>query len=173
MSIVWNDGPGDGPITAESLVTKTATPGLVSALKVMLADGFTIYTRAHGFHWNVRGGAFGTFAQWHQLFGAIYSDTYEAIDPTAENLLKLGSDAPFRFADLLALRTIQDVPVMPDPLAMAADLLAANEQYLGTLNRAFGEANMANEQGVANFIAERIDAHQKWSWQVRASLQQA
>ena len=171
MSIVVNDGPG-GPIDPSALmVAKAATPGLVGALKVALADAFTLYTRAHGFHWNVKGGAFGTFGQWHALFEAIYSDTYESIDPMAENLLKLGSDAPFRLDEFVALRTIKDAAIIDDPLAMAADLLAANEQMIATLVRTFAEANAANEQGIANFIAERIDAHQKWSWQLRASLE--
>lgn len=170
MSIIVNDG-GNGPVYAERLLAKTATPGLIAALQVMLADGVTLFTRAQGFHWNVKGGGFGTFSQWHALFGEVYADTYQAIDPTAENLLKLGATAPYRLSEFVALRTLQDAPVIDDPMAMAADLLGANEQYLATLNRAFAEANMANEQGVANFIAERIDAHQKWSWQLRASME--
>jgi DNA-binding ferritin-like protein len=41
---------------------------------------------------------------------------------------------------------------------------------IAKLKQAFNVANGENEQGVANFIAERIDMHQKWSWQLRASL---
>lgn len=173
MSIIVNDGPGDGPIQPERLIQKAATPGLLLALRTALADAVTLYLRAHGLHWNVKGGSFGTFAQWHSLFGAIYEDTFNSVDPLAENLLKLGSDAPFRLSELISLRSIQDAAVLDDPLAMAADLLAANEQMLVTLNRTFAEANAANEQGIANFIAERIDQHQKWSWQLRASLGQS
>lgn len=166
MSIIVNDG-SDGPIHVERLITKAATPSLVQALMVMLADGFTLYTRAHGFHWNVKG---ADFVQYHALFEAIYEDTYSAIDPTAESLLTLQAPAPFRLTEFVSLRTIQDSPIINDPLAMAADLLTANERFLITLGQAFNEANMANEQGIANFIAERVAAHQKWSWQLRASL---
>jgi hypothetical protein len=41
---------------------------------------------------------------------------------------------------------------------------------LASLNACFAAANEANEQGVANFIAERIDMHQKWRWQLNAFL---
>jgi hypothetical protein len=38
------------------------------------------------------------------------------------------------------------------------------------LNNSFATANSANEQGIANFIAERIDSTQKWMWQLRSSV---
>jgi hypothetical protein len=38
------------------------------------------------------------------------------------------------------------------------------------LKSAFSLMDAANEQGVADFIAGRIDAHQKWSWQLASSL---
>jgi len=38
------------------------------------------------------------------------------------------------------------------------------------LKDAFEMADAGNEQGLANFIAERIDQHQFWSWQLSASL---
>ena len=143
----------------------------VEALKVALADTMTVYRIAHGLHWNTKGGEFGTFAQWHGLFGEIYSAHYEAIDPTAENILKCGYDAPFAQADIDALRTIADPDVATDdPADMASVLLRINDALLVTLNAAFAAATESNEQGVANFIADRIDETQKWSWQLRASL---
>jgi DNA-binding ferritin-like protein len=53
---------------------------------------------------------------------------------------------------------------------MLTALLKANEEVLATLDMAFKVANAENEQGVANFIAERIDSHKKWSWQLRESI---
>ena len=45
-----------------------------------------------------------------------------------------------------------------------------NEAMLVALNNTFAAADAAGEQGVANFIAERIDAHQKISWMLKSSL---
>jgi DNA-binding ferritin-like protein len=53
---------------------------------------------------------------------------------------------------------------------MLADLLMATEQILICVNKAFAIAVAANQQGIANFLAERDDAHKKWAWQLRASL---
>jgi DNA-binding ferritin-like protein len=41
---------------------------------------------------------------------------------------------------------------------------------LDLLNRCFAEANDANEQGIANFIAERLSAHGKYRWQLTSYL---
>jgi len=43
---------------------------------------------------------------------------------------------------------------------------------LNDLRKAFDIANQANEQGIANFIAERIDMHAKWDWQLKATTNQ-
>lgn len=142
---------------------------LVSTLRRLLADAVTLYLRAHGFHWNVVG---SDFAQYHELFEAIYSDTLSSIDPIAESIRKLDGVAPFRLPELMALRSISDQgPVMPLPAAMSADLLVATEMILETLREAFAQANgVADQQGIANLLAERIDAHMKWAWQLRSSL---
>lgn len=147
-------------------VTKVATQQLIDALKRVLSDEVKFYFKAHGYHWNVKG---ADFSQYHELFAEIYEDVYGAIDPTAENILKLGSDAPFKLMDFQMYSSIQDTTVGSEPNAMAVDLLSANEQMVSCLNNAFGIANNENEQGIANFLAERIDMHQKWGWQLRSS----
>jgi DNA-binding ferritin-like protein len=48
-------------------------------------------------------------------------------------------------------------------------LLTANDSLLVSLKDTFEEAMKADEQGIANFLSERIDMHQKWAWQLRAS----
>jgi starvation-inducible DNA-binding protein len=141
---------------------------LAASLRRLLADAVTLYLRAHGFHWNVVG---PDFAQYHDLFSSIYSDVHGSVDSIAENIRKLNAISPFRLPEFMALRSLVDQPVeAPLPAAMAADLLNGNEQILVTLNNAFAIANASNQQGIANFLAERIDQHMKWSWQLRSSL---
>jgi DNA-binding ferritin-like protein len=52
---------------------------------------------------------------------------------------------------------------------MAKALLKVNEGVLVTIGKAFASATKANEQGIANFLAEREDMHKKWQWQLTAS----
>lgn len=138
---------------------------LINSLKVLLADVVTFYFKAHGHHWNVEG---DDFPQFHAFFGEIYEDAYGSIDPIAENIRKCGDYAPFRLERFIEYRTVVDTNVTPEEVDMSTDLLLANTQVLATLYRAFAAATAANSQGIANFLAERIDQHEKWAWQLRA-----
>ena len=46
----------------------------------------------------------------------------------------------------------------------------AQHALLECLGECFALATKANEQGIANFIAERDDMHKKWRWQLKASV---
>lgn len=140
---------------------------LTDELMELQADVTVLYFKAHGYHWNVEGEDFG---QYHSLFAEIYEDIYSSIDPIAENIRKLDEYAPFKLDTLIKLTSLKDSTVDTSPKAMAKDLLKSNEQVVGKLKSVFDTANSDNEQGIANFIAERIDMHQKWSWQLKASV---
>ena len=154
----------------DDMADTNEVPDLNEELTELLADVVSFYFRAHGAHWNVKG---ADFSEYHKLFLKIYEDVYESIDPIAENLRKLGSIAPFTLGSFLALRTIDDATsILQDPIALANDLLAANDIILDELSDVFDCATAYNQQGVANFIAGRIDQHQFWKWQLTASLGQ-
>jgi len=139
---------------------------LTDDLKTFLADSVTMYFVAHEYHWNVEG---QDFSQYHALFADIYEDVYSSIDIIAEDLRKLDEYAPFTLSKFIDLRTVESVEVAPNPKAMAKALLKVNEGVLVTIGKAFASATKANEQGIANFLAERENMHKKWHWQLTAS----
>ena len=144
---------------------------LTDSLKTLLADATIMYHRVHGFHWNVVG---ADFPEWHEKIEEIYGDVYESLDPIAENIRKLGDIAPFRLSELQGLSSVSDDAVADyAPETLVASLIETNNGVLATLNTCFDAANSANEQGVANFLAERIEMHQKWNWQLTASVEKS
>jgi starvation-inducible DNA-binding protein len=141
---------------------------LASKLAEVLADLNIMSTVAHGFHWNVKG---PDFSEYHAFFGAIYEDVDGSIDPTAENILKLGFDAPYLLQDFLSLTSVSVGRVRSsDPQTMLRQLAEINAQVTSCLYEAFNTANECNAQGIADFLAGRIDMHDKWQWQIAASL---
>jgi len=142
-------------------------PQLVEALTKVLGNEVVMYFKAHGHHWNVVG---NDFSQFHAFFAEIYEDVYGSIDDTAEDIRKLGAPAPYRLVEFARASDIQDAQVGQNAMAMCKDLYDANEIMLNSLKMTFDIANQSNEQGIANFIAERIDMHQKWRWQLNAFL---
>jgi len=150
-------------------ITKDATQDLTVALATCLADATVMYHRTHGFHWNVVG---TDFPQYHAKFEEIYLDVYESLDPMAESLRKLGMFAPFRLTDLARMASVSDDAVSGyHHEKLVASLAETNAGVLTSLNKAFALATQANQQGIANFLADRIDNHQKWAWQLSVSLQ--
>ena len=144
-----------------------AHSALPSVLATTLSDVVVMYFKAHGHHWNVTG---PDFAQFHSFFAEIYEDVYGSIDPMAENIRKLGVNAPYRLQEFAMMATIADAEVDNDAQAMLSDLMDANEGVLSSLNNAFEVASSENQQGIANFIADRLDQHEKWRWQISSFL---
>lgn len=143
---------------------------LADGLKILLATEYAFALKAKQFHWNVEGPDFG---QLHAFFDAIYSDVDGATDPTAEYVRALGDYAPGSFERFIELSTISGQTKIPRARLMLEELLANNNQMLELLNKTFQAATQENQQGIANFIAERIDAHQKHGWMLRSYLKEA
>jgi len=124
-------------------------------------------TKAQGHHWNVVG---PDFVQFHDFFAEIYTDVYGSIDPLAENMRKLGVNAPYRLGEFASMTTIADAEVGGSSQAMVSDLYVANEEAIACLYTTFSLASASNQQGVVDFIASRIDVHEKWRWQLKSFM---
>ena len=141
---------------------------LADALKTLLATEYAFSIKAQLFHWNVEG---PDFAQLHEFFGNLYEEVYDgSIDRTAEYIRALGDYSPGSFERFAELSEISGQTKIPRARLMIEELLANNDQLLELLNRCFAVAETENQQGIANFIAERIDAQQKHGWMLRSFL---
>ena len=141
---------------------------LADSLKTLLATEYAFSIKAQLFHWNVEG---PDFAQLHEFFGNLYEEVYNnSIDKTAEYIRAMDDYTPGSFERFSELSIIQGQTKIPRARLMIEELLANNSQLLELLNKCFATAESENQQGIANFIAERIDAHQKHGWMLRSFL---
>jgi starvation-inducible DNA-binding protein len=142
---------------------------LIQAMKIAFASEFNFYLRTHACHWNVQG---ADFKQYHDLFEVIYSEVYDSIDSFAENIRKLNSIVD---VDSINQRSMVNLPDLEDnsadPAAMVAMLLEDNEKLTKLMGMVYKLAEAAGEYGLANFLADRQDAHRKHGWMLRATLQ--
>lgn len=144
---------------------KKSSP-LTESLNNLLSNTAVLYFSSHRAHWNVEG---VDFREYHDLFGEIYEDTYDSIDPIAESIRKLG-DFPIALGDAEDMSSYEDDSATTDARELAMDIYEKNKVYLEMVKEAFNVANDSDEQGVANLLAGRIEMHEKWDWQLRASL---
>lgn len=141
---------------------------LADALKTLLATSYAFVIKAQNFHWNVEG---PDFPQYHKFLGDIYEEVYDnAIDQTAEYVRVLGSYTPGSIARFSELSQIPDQTKIPRAELMIAELEQDNAKLLAMWKESFMTAEEANEQGICDFIAGRIDAHGKHGWMLRSIL---
>jgi len=144
---------------------------LADNLKTLLATEYAFSIKAQLFHWNVEG---PDFAQLHEFFGNLYEEVYDgSIDKTAEYIRAMQDYAPGSFERFAELSQIQGQTKIPRARLMIEELLQDNDLMVNLLNECFAVAEQENQQGIANFIAERIDAHQKHGWMLRSFLKDA
>lgn len=140
---------------------------LKTAIKVLLANATVMYYKTHQFHWNVEG---ILFTQYHAFFEEVYVDVYNSIDPIAELLRKIDDYAPVSIDELYKYKTIEEESTR---LILLSDILQklieANQEVINSLNKVFELANANKQQGICNFIADRIDTHQKHGWWLKTS----
>ena len=139
---------------------------LLQAMKIAFASEFNFYLKTHAYHWNVQG---ADFSQYHELFGNIYEEVYGAIDPLAENIRKLDELVEVDSINQRSLITLPqdnnaDIPTMVQVL------LGDNDKMVKLFAMVFKMAEDLGEYGIANFLAERQDAHQKHGWMLRSSI---
>jgi starvation-inducible DNA-binding protein len=141
---------------------------LIKSMQVVHANTFLMYFKAHAFHWNVEGRNFPTY---HDFFGDLYTELHVAIDPIAEEIRSLDSYAPSNLTDVYSNATVKESSVVGNDIPqMLMSLMDDNSEVINSLNAAFKLANDADEQGLVDFIAGRIDIHKKHAWMLKASL---
>ncbi|WP_316234650.1 DNA starvation/stationary phase protection protein [Bradyrhizobium sp. SZCCHNR1020] len=139
---------------------------LVASLRLALAESFAFYFKAHSFHWNVRG---PLFQQFHDLFGGLYEDVHGAVDDLAERIRTLDALAPASLEEIMSGATILFSPV-PPAMEMVMQLIAANDILIAAFTAANDVAIADGQDGIANFLQERLDVHAKWGWKLKATL---
>lgn len=140
---------------------------LVEAMKKLLADVYAFQLKANFFHWNVTG---NNFLPYHEFFGELYKDAFESTDEIAEQIRVLDSFAPGSFTRFKELTSILCEMSIPSSYEMIVKLIEDNEKVLTTYNEAFQLANEFNKQGLADYLAGRIDKHNKHQWMLKSCL---
>lgn len=144
---------------------------LADTLKTLLATTYVFSIKTQNFHWNVEG---PNFPQYHAFLGDLYSEVYDnTIDKLAEIIRQLDVYSPGSLTRFAELSQIEDQTMIPRAELMFKELYEDNDIILGMYKQAFHVAEDADEQGICDFIAGRIDAHAKHRWMIRSILKTA
>jgi starvation-inducible DNA-binding protein len=136
-------------------------------LKVLYGTNFAFFVKAFGFHHNVEG---PDFSQLHKFFGKLYEEVYSSLDRNAEFIRVLGEYSPGSLERFNELSLIKGQTMIPRARLMIEELLNDSQTLIDFLNDCFSSAEQENQQGIANFIAERLEAMGKHRWMLQSFL---
>lgn len=146
---------------------KTDQKKIAEGLSGVLADSYTLFLKTQNYHWNVTGPHFGPL---HDLFEEQYRELFDAIDEIAERIRTLGFRAPGTLKEFGDLASVKEQTGQPDAMEMVKNLAEANETVHKTLRSAFETADEAGDEGTADLMVERMQAHAKNIWMLRSHL---
>lgn len=141
---------------------------LMNKLSVIMADTYTLYLKTQNYHWHVKGPQFKPL---HDLFEMQYRELAEAVDAIAERMLMLGHKAPATFKAFEQLKTIEEGNSDLSANQMVRELSDNHVSLLKDLNQAMSLAQKNNDEGTISLLSERIAAHEKVHWMLKASCE--
>lgn len=140
---------------------------LIDQMKVVQATAFSLYLKAHNYHWNVTG---SNFAEYHSFFGDFYEAVWASVDGYAERTRTLDAYVPGSLSRFSELTKIQDETGIISAEAMFRNLYNDNETLINELNAVHELAVAEKRYGLVNFLEDRLDFHAKMHWQIRAFI---
>ncbi len=138
---------------------------LVEKLKVILASSFSLYLKAHNYHWNVTG---PNFSEYHDFFSGYYTAVHDSVDVYAELIRMMNAFAPGSLKRFSELTTISDEIAIPSAKFMFVRLASDNGLLLDELRAAHRMADALGEIGVSATLETQIQFHEKMQWQLTA-----
>lgn len=139
---------------------------LIDGLRVLLASNFVFYLKMHAAHWNVKG---MFFYELHKLFEKQYQDLWENVDTIAEKLRELDATATITPQEQQTLSMINSDQSIMDAKEYVLTFIQDHERMTFLLNKVFAMAEAENNQAIMNYLAERLDAHAKMRWFLKAT----
>ncbi len=138
---------------------------LIERMKVVLGTAFSLYLKAHNYHWNVTGPNFG---EYHEFFSDYYTAVHASIDLYAEHIRILDAFAPGSLKRFSELTLISDEVAVPSPKFMFVRLASDNLLFLNELKAVANLADEMDERGLVATLETQIQYHEKMQWMLKA-----
>ena len=148
-------------------ITAKDRAAVAQGLSKALADTYALYLKTHGYHWNVRG---PNFSSLHALFMDQYTEQWAALDTLAERIRALGELAPQSGSAFGNLTSIKDGDPEKDWEGMVGELAKDHEAVIATLRDVLETGEKAGDDASVDLATQRLAAHEKHAWMLRATL---
>lgn len=138
---------------------------LIEKMKNVLGTAFSLYLKAHNYHWNVTGPNFG---EYHNFFSDFYVAVHSSVDVYAEHIRMLDAFVPGSLKRFSELTVISDEIAVPSPKFMFVRLAADNLLFTNLLKETREMADQMGEYGLVATLETQIQYHEKMQWMLKA-----
>ena len=138
---------------------------LSELLKKLLSDLVVFKFKTQKYHWNIEG---PDFSQYHAFLATLYEDVEGSIDEIAELIRTMDVKVPGTLKEFLDMTSIDEATDDPDAMTMLRNVLTDNDKVIAVYYIAYKTAEEAGEMGISNYLQDRIQAHEKHRWMLRA-----
>jgi len=135
---------------------------VVEAVNPLIADAFALYAKTKNYHWHLSG---SHFRDYHLLLDEHADAIFEAIDPMAERMRRIGGTTLRSITHISQLQTIADDNEEFVPPAEMMRRLLADNQHIAEAQRHAIEVCEENRDSVtANLLQEVLDQTERRTW---------
>ena len=149
-------------------ISRESLQKIADILNDDLADEYVLLTKTRNYHWNVEDPRFNDL---HKFFEEQYDLLSAAVDEIAERVRAVGGRTRATLKEFINSSQIrEDVGSYPNADTMLGNLLSDHETIIKTLRKNINECQELNDEGTANFLTDKMEAHEKMAWMLRSFL---
>lgn len=135
-------------------------------LSTLLADEFSLYTKARNYHWNVTS---NNFTEFHKLFQDQYEQLAQIKDQVAERIRSLGEKALGSMHEFIAFSTLEeDTQMHTSDKEMVGNLLKDHESIIIALRSMIEQIEPNKDVSTVDFLTSVMEEHEKMAWILRS-----
>lgn len=135
---------------------------IATALNKIVADSFLLYVKTKNFHWHMTG---PHFRDYHLMLDEQATQIFEAIDPLAERVRKLGQNTLRSISHIGKTATLRDNDAeFVSPFDMICELMEDNKSVAKAMRKAHGICDDARDIATASLLEVYIDETERRTW---------
>lgn len=152
----------NAPLTTPTDLGPKATKDIAGALKILLADMFSLYIKTKNFHWHVSG---PHFRDYHILLDEQSAQIFATTDVIAERARKIGGLTLHSVGEIARLSRIPDNDAeYVTPQDMLAELCEDNRQLIAALRETHALCDEHEDVATASLLEVWIDEAERRTW---------
>jgi len=150
------------PLETPTDLKPDAVNEISGALRILLADMFTLYVKTKNYHWHMSG---PHFRDYHLLLDEQADQIFATTDDIAERARKIGGTTIRSIGHIARLQRVQDNDAdFVTPLDMLAELRDDNKQLTANMRETHGLTDEHGDVATTSLLENWIDEAERRTW---------